>query len=130
MIKLSSFSHLNTLQEGLVIHSSLDERFSPPAVILAFEGVLDQSNTIEFAEAVMEFFGGSWKNNPIVLDLSDLQYISSSGIGSFTTIRVQADHKGSPLYLMNMNMKVRGVFDQLGFSSFFSNIDSLDVLLP
>lgn len=129
MMDFSVFTQLNDQQEGLIIQCSLDERFSPPAGILSFEGILDHSNTIEFAEAVMEFFGGEWEEHPLILDLSGLQYISSSGIGSFTTIRVQADHKSSPLYLLNMNTKIRTVFDQLGFSSFFEIIDDLQEIL-
>jgi len=126
MIDFSALTGLNDLQEELEISCMLDEGFSPSGVVISLRGVLDQSNTIEFAEAVMDFFNGNWKEHPLFLDLSELQYISSSGIGSFTTVRVQSEHKGSPLYLVDMNVRVRSVFDQLGFSSFFNIIDSIE----
>jgi len=126
MIDFSSFIRFNNLQEGLEIHCSVNDQFSPPAAIFSLRGILDQSNTIDFAETLMEFFRGEWEGHPLFLDLSELQYISSSGIGSFTTIRVQAERKKSPLYLLGMNVRVRAVFDQLGFSSFFHIIDSVE----
>jgi len=125
MVDFSSLIRLNDLQEELMVQCVLDSRFTPPAAVLSLHGVLDQSNTIEFAEGIMDFFAGEWKENPVILELSELQYISSSGIGSFTTIRVQAEHKGSPLYLAGMNSRIRGVFDQLGFSSFFNIVSSI-----
>lgn len=126
MLDFSTLNRLNDNQEGLTIECSMDERFEPAAAVVSLQGYLDHSNSIEFADAVLDFFGTEWENHPFILDLGGLQYISSSGIGTFTTIRVQADHKNSPFYLLKMNSKVRGVFDQLGFASFFNIVDDLE----
>jgi len=122
----TSFEDIGKYNEGLIVSGRLDEGCSPPAAVIFLSGILDNSNTGDFAAAIMDFFSGHWKRNPVVLDISGLSYISSSGIGSFTTVRMQCSHKESPLFLMGMNEKVRTVFDQLGFSSFFTIIDSLD----
>jgi anti-sigma B factor antagonist len=126
MLDFSTFNRLNDNQEGLTVQCSMNDKFSPAAAVVSLKGYLDHSNSIEFADAVLDFFGADWEDNPFILDLSELQYISSSGIGTFTTIRVQADHKNSPFYLLKMDPKVRGVFDQLGFSSFFNIIEDLE----
>lgn len=128
MLDFSTLIRLNENQDGLAVQCSLDEQFNPPAALVSLKGYLDHSNSIEFADAVMNFFGTDWEDHPFILDLSGLQYISSSGIGTFTTIRVQADHKNSPFYLLKMDAKVRGVFDQLGFSSFFNIIEDLETI--
>lgn len=125
MLDFSTLNRLNENQEGLAVQCSMNDQFDPPAAVVSLKGYLDHSNSIEFADAVMDFFGSDWEDHPFILDLSGLQYISSSGIGTFTTIRVQADHKNSPFYLLKMDTKVRGVFDQLGFSDFFNIIEDL-----
>lgn len=128
MLDFSSLKRLNENQDGLAVECSMNEQFNPPAAVVSLKGYLDHSNSIEFADAVLDFFGADWEDNPFILDLSGLQYISSSGIGTFTTIRVQADHKNSPLYLLKMDSKVRSVFEQLGFSSFFNIIEDIETL--
>ncbi len=125
MIDFTPLEEFSESQENLHLICSLDESFDPSAAVISLKGYLDHSNSIEFAEAVVDFFNGEWKKNPVILDLENLQYISSSGLGSFTTIRVQAELKESPFYLLKMKGKVRKVFDQIGFSSFFKMIDSL-----
>lgn len=126
MLDFKALNRLNGSQEGLTVECAMDGHFEPAAAVVYLHGYLDHSNSIEFADAVLDFFAADWEGHPFVLDLSELQYISSSGIGTFTTIRVQADHKNSPLYLLKMNSKVRSVFDQLGFSSFFNIVDNLE----
>ncbi|MDC7234712.1 MAG: STAS domain-containing protein [Spirochaetales bacterium] len=129
MLDFSALNRLNDSQEGLSVQCSMNDQFSPAAAVVSLKGYLDHSNSIEFADAVLDFFSGDWENHPFILDLEGLQYISSSGIGTFTTIRVQAEHKNSPFYLLKMDNKVRSVFDQLGFTSFFNIIDSLESVL-
>lgn len=126
MIDLEVLNRANDILEGLEIEASQENLNGSQSIIISLRGILSHMNTSEFADKIMEFFQGDWKEYPLILDLEKLQYISSSGIGSFSTIRMQADHKNSPLYLIQMNSKVRQVFDQLGFSSFFEILDSLE----
>ncbi len=129
MIDFSALEAFSGDQEHLRLNCTLDTRFDPPAALITMKGYLDHSNSIEFADAIVDFFNGDWKRHPVVLDLENLQYISSSGLGSFTTIRVHAELKESPFYLLKMNGKVRTVFEQIGFSSFFNIIESLEEVL-
>ncbi len=128
MIDFDVLNRANDLIDDLKIEAVLDTTGNQDRILIRLQGVLGHLNTVEFADRIIEFFQGDWKGIPIIIDLKDLQYISSSGIGTFTTIRMQADHKNSDLYLLKMNQKVRQVFDQLGFSSFFRLIDSLEEL--
>ncbi len=124
MIDLSVFDTANETLPDLRIETELVDTVKPVQVKIALIGVLSHTNTADFTDCIMSFFQNDWKNAVIILDLSKLQYISSSGIGSFTTIRMQVDLKDSTLYLLNMNSKVRQVFDQLGFTAFFTVIES------
>ncbi len=126
MIDISPFEIANDTLADLRLSARIEEVSSRERIIISMEGVLSHTNTAEFTDCIIGFFQTDWKGAVIVLELSGLQYISSSGIGAFTTIRMQADLKDSDLYLLNMNAKVRKVFDQLGFTAFFKLIDSFE----
>ena len=125
MVDLNLLNSVNDDLEGLEIEAFLDQ-LEGERIIIKMKGILTPVNTGEFTGKIMDFFYGDWKEIPIILDLSDLLYISSGGIGALTTIRMQADHKKSPLYLLGMNEKVKRVFDLLGFTSFFQLINSIE----
>jgi len=126
MINLNVINYGNSLLEDLQVEAFLDKDAPTARIIIKMNGVLGPVNTGDFTERLMDFFYGDWKEIPIILDLSELLYISSSGIGAMTTLRMQADHKKSPLFLVGMNEKVRKVSDILGFTGFFQLADSIE----
>ena len=58
----------------------------------------------------------------IVLDCTELEYISSSGLRLFLTLRKQSASKGGKLQVQNINADVRQVFMMTGFISLFEII--------
>ena len=126
MIDITPFEIANDTLADLRLRARSEKDSSRERIVIAMEGVLSHTNTAEFTDCIIGFFQSDWREAEIILELSGLQYISSSGIGAFTTIRMQADLKDSALYLLNMNSKVRKVFDQLGFTAFFKLIDSIE----
>jgi anti-sigma B factor antagonist len=55
----------------------------------------------------------------IVLDCSNLEYISSSGLRLFLTIRKEASTKGGKVIIENISEEIRKVFMMTGFFNLF-----------
>jgi anti-sigma B factor antagonist len=55
----------------------------------------------------------------IVFDCTNLEYISSSGLRLFLTIRKEASVKGGKIIIENINDEIRKVFMMTGFFNLF-----------
>jgi anti-sigma B factor antagonist len=55
----------------------------------------------------------------IILDCTPLEYISSSGLRLFLTIRKEAAAKGGKVIIANINDEIRKVFIMTGFFNLF-----------
>lgn len=55
----------------------------------------------------------------VVLDCTDLSYISSSGLRIFLTLRKAAAEKGGKIIVRNISNEIRGVFMMTGFLNLF-----------
>jgi anti-sigma B factor antagonist len=55
----------------------------------------------------------------IVLDCTDLEYISSSGLRLFLTIRKEAASKGGKVIIEHINDEIKKVFMMTGFYNLF-----------
>ncbi len=65
----------------------------------------------------------------LILDLSQVTYLSSSGLRALLRIRRQAQSVGGDLVLAEMAPRVREVFDMIGFTDLFRVYDrSADAL--
>lgn len=58
-------------------------------------------------------------NRHIVLDCTELEYISSSGLRLFLTLRKETIAKGGSITLTGVTPSVKQVFNLTGFSSLF-----------
>jgi len=86
-------------------------------IIAYFSGRLDTAAAIPTAEAVKPLMEVSGKE--IILDCTDLEYISSSGLRIFLSIRKEAAAKGSKVIVRNISADIRQVFVMTGFISLF-----------
>ena len=80
-------------------------------------GRLDTPASLEIApqmNALAEEAGGT-----VILDCSELTYISSSGLRIFITLRKAAAAKGGKIIVRNLTNEVRSVFMMTGFLSLF-----------
>lgn len=55
----------------------------------------------------------------VILDCSEMSYISSSGLRIFLTLRKVAVEKGSKVIVRNINNDIRSVFMMTGFLNLF-----------
>jgi len=87
-------------------------------VIAFFAGRLDTAAAIPTAEAVKPLMEAA--NKEIILDCSQLDYISSSGLRIFLSIRKEAAQHGSTVIVRSINADIRQVFVMTGFISLFN----------
>lgn len=86
-------------------------------LIASFCGRLDTAASVTTAEEVKPLMEAEKKE--IILDCSELEYISSSGLRIFLSIRKEASAHASKVIVRNINADIRQVFMMTGFISLF-----------
>ena len=82
-----------------------------------FEGRLDTPAAVKAQQEVEPLIENADKE--IVFDCTNLEYISSSGLRLFLTIRKEASVKGGKVIIENINDEIRKVFMMTGFFNLF-----------
>ncbi len=85
--------------------------------VATLSGRLDTPASIELAEQFDILAGKA--GGTVVLDCSQLEYISSSGLRLFLTLRKAAATKGGKVIVRGINSDVRSVFMITGFLNLF-----------
>jgi len=86
-------------------------------IVASFIGRLDTAAAVPTTEAVKPLLEA--QNKEIILDCSQLEYISSSGLRIFLSIRKEAAANGSKVIVRSINADIRQVFMMTGFISLF-----------
>ena len=86
-------------------------------LVAFFSGRLDTAAAVQTAEDVKTLLEAA--NKEIILDCTELEYISSSGLRIFLSIRKEAAAHGSKVIVRNINADIRQVFMMTGFVSLF-----------
>ena len=86
-------------------------------IIAYFAGRLDTAAAVETAEIVKPLMEA--ENKEIILECTDLEYISSSGLRIFLSVRKEAATHNSKVIVRNINADIRHVFMMTGFISLF-----------
>ncbi|MBQ2540584.1 MAG: STAS domain-containing protein [Paludibacteraceae bacterium] len=86
-------------------------------LIARFSGRLDTLAAVQTAEDVKPLLSAS--NKDIILDCTELEYISSSGLRIFLSIRKEAAAHGCKVIVRNISNDIRQVFMMTGFISLF-----------
>ncbi|MBE6910433.1 MAG: STAS domain-containing protein [Ruminococcaceae bacterium] len=81
---------------------------------LQLSGRLD-TNTAPEAERILTDLAGRF--NSLVLDLSQLDYVSSAGLRVIKIAHMAMRRKGGTLAVKNVNKSVMDVFEMTGFAS-------------
>lgn len=88
------------------------------AVVTAFLiGRLDTPASLEIAPQISELTADA--SGTIILDCSELSYISSSGLRIFLTLRKAAAEKGGKIIVKSITNEIRSVFMMTGFLNLF-----------
>lgn len=89
---------------------------------LYLNGYIDTYNSSFFQKRVAKVVEAGYVN--LIFDCAALNYVSSTGIGSFTAFLKMVKPKGGDVVLLGIQPKVYEVFQLLGFSQFFNIKDS------
>lgn len=89
-------------------------------MVAILEGSLDTAAAAETEKAMSPLNDVEGKD--IIIDCTDLEYISSAGLRIFLGILQNAQEKGGHVYIKNINDKVRTIFTITGFSNIFEII--------
>ena len=82
-----------------------------------FEGRLDTPAAVKAQQEIAPLLEKADKT--IIIDCTQLEYISSSGLRLFLTIRKEAGAKGGKVIIENINEEIRKVFMMTGFYNLF-----------
>jgi len=93
-------------------------------LILYLTGYIDTYNSNYFQKRVQKAIEAGFIR--LVFQCNGLNYVSSTGIGSFTAFLKSVKPRGGDLVLLEIQPKVYEVFQLLGFSQFFNIKDNLD----
>jgi anti-sigma B factor antagonist len=85
--------------------------------ILRLKGFLDAHTAPNFEQAIQELIEEN--RYKIIVSMSDLNYISSAGLGVFMGFIEEIREKEGDIKLSNMTDKVYKVFDLLGFPALY-----------
>ena len=80
--------------------------------VLYISGEIDGTNVDEF-EAQLNAFAE--KSDEIQLNLSELEYVSSTGLRVFLTVQKKVKQRGCLMELTNVNEEVMDIFTVTGF---------------
>ena len=81
-------------------------------------GYIDTYNSSFFQKQISKVIDAGFVN--LIFNCSSLNYVSSTGIGSFTVFLKTVKPKGGDIVLVEIQPKVYEVFQLLGFSQFFT----------
>ena len=81
------------------------------------DGRLDTPASVQAAKDMQPLMDNADKE--ITLDCTDLEYISSSGLRLFLSLRKEAAAKGGKVIIMNINDEIKKVFMMTGFYNLF-----------
>ncbi|TVQ99530.1 MAG: anti-sigma factor antagonist [Spirochaetaceae bacterium] len=93
-------------------------------LILYLTGYIDTYNSNFFQKRVTRAVESGFTR--LIFHCGGLNYVSSTGIGSFTAFLKSVKPRGGDLVLLEIQPKVYEVFQLLGFSQFFNIKDNLD----
>jgi anti-anti-sigma factor len=93
-------------------------------LLLTLTGYIDTYNSNFFQKRVQKAIEVGYIR--LIFHCGSLNYVSSTGIGSFTTFLKAVKPKGGDLVMLDIQPKVYEVFQLLGFSQFFNIRDNMD----
>ena len=96
----------------------------PNGLGIYLNGYIDTYNSNFFQKKITKVVEAGFSN--LIFNCSALNYVSSTGIGSFTSFLKMLKPKGGDIVLLEIQPKVYEVFQLLGSSQFFNIKDTAD----
>ncbi len=90
-----------------------------PHVRLAIGGSLSLEQSYALQRYLTDLVESLNPGDTLVLDLQEVSYISSTGVGALSNALMLTHRKNIPLHFRNIPPKVAGILELLGLLSFF-----------
>jgi stage II sporulation protein AA (anti-sigma F factor antagonist) len=103
----------------------VDTRREGNVTVVSLAGKLDAVTSPAFEQQMRGTIEGG--NHAIVVDLAQLDYISSAGLRALLVLAKQVKARGGKACLANVSGNVRSVFDMSGFATIFEVVESVAV---
>jgi anti-sigma B factor antagonist len=97
---------------------NITEREQNGVTIFTLEGRVDSEGAVDLDLALQT--ATSEGKSKMVLEMSQVRYMNSSGLRTLADILTQNRKNGGDLKLVNLHPKVQRVFQIIGFDKFFS----------
>ena len=94
-----------------------DIKETPQGMYASVSGRLDTPAAVKAQQEIVPLLEQADKE--IILDCTDLEYISSSGLRLFLTVRKETAAKGGKVIIKNINDEIKKVFMMTGFFNLF-----------
>ena len=91
---------------------------TPDSVMAQLDGRLDTASAAQFTLDMQPLMDNAHKH--IILDCASLEFISSSGLRLFLSLRKESLAKGGSVTIRNITPEVKQVFTITGFFSLFN----------
>jgi anti-sigma B factor antagonist len=106
---------------------TIESRQVAGKVVLLVAGRMDAENAPEFEKSCQSWIGQGITN--LVVDVGDLDYVSSMGLRSFMSIGKILQDKGGKLRICRQKGLVKQVFEITRLNSMFPPHESVDAAL-
>ena len=93
-------------------------------IVIFLNGYIDTYNSSFFQKRISKIIETGYVQ--LIFNCASLNYVSSTGIGSFTAFLKTVKPKGGDIVLLDIQPKVYEVFQLLGFAQFFNVKDSVE----
>jgi anti-anti-sigma factor len=97
---------------------NITEREQNGVTIFVLDGRVDSEGAVDMDMALQAATAES--KYKLILDMSQVRYINSSGLRTLADILTQAKNNGGDLKLVDLNPKVARVLQIIGFDKFFN----------
>ena len=97
---------------------------NPEVVLVRLSGSLDTETSRDFSSKMEELVSAGW--HKVVLDLGEVDFVSSGGWGAIISALRKVHAKGGDLVLLNLKGQVKRVFKMLGFRAILKNYDDIE----
>ena len=92
-------------------------------LLLKLSGYIDTYNTTLFQQRVVSGITAGFTR--LIFDCTQLNYLSSTGIGSFTVFLKAVKPKNGDIVIFGLQQRLEEIFQLLGFSQFFNIVQTL-----
>lgn len=97
---------------------TVEPETGPPAVVdVRITGFLDAHTVVSFEKTMEDLLERQY--NRVVMDLGNLNYISSAGIGALMVLLQQLRRRQGDMVILQPSTKVFKILDLLGFTKIF-----------